>query len=419
LTKIAYLDQTLEIDIPEGNLIFDIGPREVEPVTHVGDEIRRALNQTTGTARLRELVRPGQKVVMVSDDNTRRTPTWEIVPVLLDELNAAGVPDRDVRILISSGTHRPMTDSELEEKYGPAVRSRVSILPHEYKNPDALADYGTTKRGTRITVNKHVVDADFCLAVGDIIPHHPAGWGGGAKAVLPGVAGEETVAQLHFLGSRYPALGRLDSEMRREMEDFAEKIGLNFIVNTVLDRQGRVVRVVAGHFRDAHREGVEKAKEVYGVPIPEAADVTISSTAPVDFDFFQGDKGITSAELATRQGGEILLLSGCVEGISPAHPTLADFLGRMTSEEMWACVQGKQTPDPLACAEAIVINDIRSKMDITVASEGLSPDTCRQLGLKHIFPGQLDSYVRGRLAENPDLKIGIMRHAAEILPLLS
>jgi nickel-dependent lactate racemase len=418
LIKVPYVDQILDIDIPEKNLLFDVGPRDVELVAEPRQEILQALRVPHGVPQLREMLRPGQKVVIISDDNTRRTPTQDIVPIVLDELNSAGIPDRDIRIVISSGTHRPMTEKELDEKYGPAVLNRVRILPHEYKNLEELVDYGTTSRGTRILVNRTVIEADFRLAVGDIIPHHPAGWGGGAKAVLPGVAGEETVAQLHFLGSRYPALGRLDSEMRREMEDFAEKIGLNFIVNTVLSREGRLVKVVAGHFLEAHRHGVEKAKEVYGVGIPQAADMTISSTSPVDFDFFQGDKGITSAELATRKGGEIVLVSGCQEGISPAHPGLADFLGRMSSEQMWERVQLRQTPDPLACAEAIVINDIRGMMDITIATEGLSPSLCRQLGLRHLSPQELPDYVQKRLTQNPGLKVGVIRDSAEILPLL-
>lgn len=418
MVRIPYVEQFLDIDIPEKNLLFDVGPRDVKSVPEIREEIRRALREPYGAPQLREMVGPGQKVVIISDDNTRRTPTRDIVPILLDELNSAGIPDRDIRILISSGTHRPMTGKELDEKYGSAVLNRVPILPHEYKNPEALVDYGTTSRGTRIMVNRTVIEADFRMAVGDIIPHHPAGFGGGAKAVLPGVAGEETVAQLHFLGSRYPALGRLDSEMRREMEDFAQKIGLNFIVNTVLNREGGLVKVVAGHFIAAHRQGVEKAKEVYGVQIPEAADMTLSSTSPVDFDFFQGDKGITSAELATRKGGEIVLVSGCQEGISPAHPGLADFLGRMSSEQMWERIQLKQTPDPLACAEAIVINDIREKMSITIATEGLSPSLCRQLGLLHVLPQQLPDHVKKRLSENPELKVGVIRNSAETLPLL-
>lgn len=415
---IPYVDRIIEVDIPERNLIFDLSPREVSPVEDYGEAIRKALASPIGTPPLYELVRPGQKVIIISDDNTRLTPTKEIVPLLLDELNKAGVPDSDVKVTISSGTHRPMTEAEIDDKYGEPVLSRVAILTHNYKDPDNLVDYGTTERGTRILVNRQVIEADMRIAVGNIIPHHPSGWSGGAKAVLPGTAGEATVAQMHFLGSRYPALGKIDTPMRQEMEDFAQKIGLDFIVNTILNRHGQLVDVVAGHFIDAHRVGVKKSREVYGLPIPELADMTISSTSPIDFDFFQADKGITAAEPATRLGGEIVLVAGCLEGISPAHPELADYVDRMTSGEIWDVLYRGEAPDPLTGAEAIVINDIKERMTITIVSAGLSSELCEQLGFRHVEPSKLAEYIDQRLSEGPDLKIGILRQSTELMTIL-
>jgi len=398
--------------------MFDLSPRSVPPAADLRQKLREALATPIGTPPLHEMLRPGQKVTLIIDDNTRLTPTKQIVPVVLDELNRVGIPDRDVRAVIASGTHRLMTSKEKEEKYGDPIMSRIPVLDHNYKDPAKLVDYGTTKRGTRILVNKDVIEADFRIAIGNIIPHHPAGWSAGAKAVLPGVAGEETVAQMHFLGSRSPALGRVDTPMRQEMEDFAERIGLNFILNIILNREGELVDAVAGHFIQAHRAGVEISKKVYGLPIPELADLVISSTSPVDFDFFQADKGITSAELATKPGGEIVLVSGCIEGISPAHPELADYLGKMTNGQIWELVHRREAPDPLTAAEAIVFNDIKAKMDITLATEGISPALCQSMGFRHVWPKRLAEYVNERLGRKPDLKIGILRQSAEVLPIL-
>ena len=267
-------------------------------------------------------------------------------------------------------------------------------------------------------VNRRVIEADFRIAVGNIIPHHPAGWSGGAKAVLPGVAGEETVAKMHLFGSRYPALGVIDSAMRREMEAFAEQIHLDAILNVVLNRAGELVGAVSGHFIHAHRKGVALSKEVYGIPIPARADLVISSTSPVDFDFFQGDKGITSAEPAVKDGGEILCVSGCIEGISPAHPELVDYVGKLTNSQIWEKLEQGEIPDPLTAAEAIVINDIRDKMRITMATGGLSPQICQSMGLGHIEPDRLNAYLQQRLKENPQLTIGIMRQSAELFPYI-
>ena len=418
LTKIPYVDRTLVVDIPDHNLIFDVLPKDVPPAENFEETLRQALDNPIGTPPLGEMLKPGQKIIIISDDNTRITPSKQIIPVLLDTLNEAGIPDKNIQLIIAQGTHRPMTEEELEEKFGQPVRSRVKILPHRYKDPESLVDYGVTNRGTRVWVNKHVVEADFRIAVGNIIPHHPTGWSAGAKAVLPGVAGEETVAQMHFLGSRDPALGRVDTEMRREMEDYAEKIGLNFILNVILNRDGFLVYAVAGHFIKAHRAGIKMSQEVYGLPIPALADMTISSSSPIDFDFFQADKGITSAEPATKLGGEIVLVSGCLEGVSPAHPELADYLGKMTNDQIWKLLHAGDVPDPLTCAEAIVLNDIKDKRAITIVSEGLSPQICAEMGFNHVYPQALADYVKKRLRENPDLKIGILRQSAEVLPLL-
>jgi nickel-dependent lactate racemase len=404
--------------IPGKNLLFDIAPRETRPAPNFDDCIQTALNRPIGAPTLADQVLPGMKIIIISDDNTRPTPTRRILPLLLDHLNGCGIPDHDIRILISSGTHRPMTEAELHEKYGPNVRGRVTILPHRYKDPDELVDCGHTQSGVPITVNRHALQADFRIAIGNIVPHHPAGWSAGAKAVLPGIGGEETVARMHLFGSCRPALGVIESAMRREMEDFAGRIGLNFILNVVLNRTGALVSAFAGHYVDAHRAGVAVARQVYGAPIPQQADLVISSTAPVDFDFFQGDKGITSAEPAVRLGGEILCVTGCKEGVSPAHPELAEYVGRMTNPEIWAMLE-HGAPDPLTAAEAIVINDIRDRVKITLATEGLTPEICRAMGMGYITPDGLDAYLKRRLHQEPELKIGVMRQSAELLPFVA
>lgn len=415
---IRYVDRDLELSIPADNVIFDCQPLDVPPAPDWRQALLDALANPIGSPPLERMIEPGQRVILIVDDNTRPTPVDCIVPVLLDELNRIGVADGDIRAVIASGTHRAMTPDEKLEKYGRLLLDRITFLDHRYKDPASLVDYGTTERGTRILVNKDVVEADFRIAIGNIIPHHPTGWSAGAKAVLPGVGGEETVAQMHFLGSRYPALGRVDTPMRQEMEDFAEKIHLNFILNVILNRDGELVSAVAGHFIQAHRKGVEISQTVYGVPIPELADMVISSTSPVDFDLFQGDKGITSAEPATRPGGEIVLVSGCLEGICPAHPELADYLGRNTTRQIWDLLQKRQVDDPLTGAEAIVLNDIKEKMNVTIVTEGISPEVCNSMGFRHVLPDQLDAYLLQRLRDQPSLKIGILRQSAEVVPVL-
>jgi nickel-dependent lactate racemase len=178
------------------------------------------------------------------------------------------------------------------------------------------------------------------------------------------------------------------------------------------------VDAVAGHFVAAHRIGIAKSRSVWGVNIPEQADITISSTSPIDFDFYQADKGLFSAEIATRAGGEIILVSGCIEGVSPAHPELGEYVGKMTNSEIWTLLQTGDVSDPLTCAEAIVINDLKEKRNVTIVSEGLSPALCEKMGFHHVFPDALADYLSTRLARSPGQKVGILRQSGQVLPVL-
>ncbi len=414
--NIPYRNSFLHVEIPSRNLAFEVGPTDTQPAVDPAGRVRCAIRNPIGANSLEKMIRPDSKVLIIADDNTRRTPAQLIIPVLLDELNLGGVPDNNIRILIASGTHRHMTAQEVDLKFGAGVLSRVPVLFHKYKDLGELRDCGVTRRGTEIQISRHVLEADFRIAVGDIIPHYPAGWSGGAKAILPGVAGEKSTAAIHYLGCRNPLVKGVDTEMRREMEEVAQAIGLDFIVNTTLNRQGEMADVAAGHFIEAHRAGVERSKKVYGVPVPESVDLCISCATPVDFDLFQAAKGISAAEMVTRGGGEIVLVSGCVEGISPAHPELADYMGRMTTSQLWELAESGLPPDPLTCAGAILINTVRDKVAITVATRGLTAEVCSSLGLGHVLPEQLSQYVNERISAQPDLRVGILKYSAELFP---
>jgi nickel-dependent lactate racemase len=188
--SVPYIDRVLDIEIPEGNLVFDVEPQETPPAANIIKTLRNALEHPIGTLLLSESIKSGQKILIIADDFTRLTPSKDIIPVLLDTMKLVGIRDRDIRLIIASGAHRTMRQEEVEVKYGRPVKSRIEILTHHYQDPGELMDYGMTRHGTHILINRCIAEADFVVAVGQIIPHHPAGWGGGAKAVLPGIAGE-------------------------------------------------------------------------------------------------------------------------------------------------------------------------------------------------------------------------------------
>ncbi|MCD6318042.1 nickel-dependent lactate racemase, partial [Candidatus Aerophobetes bacterium] len=384
------------------------------PKTKILDSIRNPI----ASPPLLKLVDLAQKVVIIADDNTRLTPVRVIIPVLLDELNRGGIRDDQIKVIIGGGSHRLMTKEEIKEKFGQEILSRVQVIPHEYANKDKLLDFGTTKRGTRVWINKEVIEADLRIGVGSIVPHLPAGWAGGAKIVLPGVAGKESVDQLHLLGVSDPQikLGMVETSFRKEIEEFAEKIGLHFIVNSIYDKDGDLVNIVAGHFKEAHRKGVEFARDVYELECKEFADITISSTYPVDYDFFQADKGIFSAVLATKQGGEVILVSPCYEGVSPSHEVqFGKMMGMRSSKIINECRKGC-VEDIMGASEIVMINSMRKRCNITLVTEGLKKDQVEKMGCKYIEPSLFSNYLEEKLKKRPDYKVGIIHQSALVFP---
>jgi lactate racemase len=415
IVKIHYGKEIINLQVDEKALRYELAPIDVETVKSISAETERALKDPINSEPLNKLVKRGDKVVILADDITRLTPAREIIPLVLNEINKSGVPDQDITLVIALGTHRPMTNPEIILKYGEEVAKRIKIINHNCLEKENLKHYGTTRRGTDIWVNRIVVEADFRIGVGNIVPHHPTGWSGGAKILLPGVAGEHTTGQFHLLGATEQLLGQIETPCREEMEDFASLTGLEFIINTVLDREGRVVRIVAGNMIDAHREGVMWGKRVFGAPFAENTDITLSSTFPIDFDLFQADKGLFSAAISTKKGGEIILLSPCYEGVSPTHPESVD-LAHLTDNELFQIFKDPMAKyDPLSVAEVLYFNTAKQGFKVTLVSDGISDEIAKKLNFNPIKVSQLQEYIDFRLKDG--LTVGLIHNSAETLPL--
>jgi nickel-dependent lactate racemase len=210
-------------------------------------------------------------------------------------------------------------------------------------------------------------------------------------------------------------LGQIETPCREEMEDFALKTGLEFIINTVLDRVGRVVKIVAGNMIGAHREGVKWGKRVYGAPFSEKTDITISSTFPVDYDLFQADKGLFSAAISTKKGGEIILLSTCNEGISPTHPEAVD-LAHLSNEKLIALSKDPHSGhDPLSIAEVLYFNTTKQGFKVTLVSEGIPDKIAEQLNFYPVKVNEFQDYLNRKLVKG--FTVGVIHNSAETLPV--
>jgi nickel-dependent lactate racemase len=415
---LPYGKKTVTVSIPSDNLLGIYSPKDIPAVEDVRGEILRALAHPIQSDLLRKLVSGKKKVVVVADDNTRCTPTEIITPLLLDEFNAAGVPDADISIIIALGTHRFMTDEEIVQKFGKEAVSRVAIKNHPFRDPGAHVDLGTTENGGKILVNREVFEADFKIGIGSIVPHHICGFSGGAKIIQPGVSGESTTAYTHLLSVRAPRsyLGILDNPVRAEMDAIARRVGLNTILNTVLNRRGQVVGAFFGDVQAAFRAGVEKALEIYAVELPQEADVVLSSSHPCDLDFWQAHKTQYPSDLAVRAGGIVIVLTPCEEGVSQMHGDILDITCHSSTRlrDMVAC--GK-VGDEVAAALAIAWAQVKEREQVFFVSDGISTSEANKLGF--IPFENVQSAVDEALKRmGPGAKVAVLTHAPDMLPVI-
>jgi len=419
LVTLPYGNETVTFEIPANNLIGVYSPRDVIPVKDVRQEVIRALHSPIGSKPLRELAKGANKVVIVADDNTRLTPTDKIIPVLLDEMNTIGIRDSQITVIIALGTHRFMTEEEILIKFSKEVVQRVVIKNHDYKNRAELADLGTTPNGTHVLVNRETYEADFKIGVGGIVPHHIPGFAGGAKIVQPGICGEETTAETHLLSVRAPRsyLGVMDNPVRQELNSIARSVGLNTIFNTVLNRNGEVVKAFFGDVVMAFNEGVKLSKMVYSLEIPEEADIVVSSSHPCDLEFWQAHKTLYPSDLAVKAGGIIIVVTPCYEGVAMTHGDILELTHNEACHirDMVSC---KQLHDEVAAALAIAWAQVKERETVYIVSEGICAADARRLGFLH-FPTVQEAMNAAMRQRGSNAKVTVLTHAPDMLPVVS
>jgi len=284
-------------------------------------EVRRGLAQPIDSPALAELARAGMKVAIVIDDLSRPTPVALLLPPVLEELERGGVRREDVTVVIALGLHRPMEEHEVAHRAGAAVLAGLRWENHDCDDPERLVRLGTTQRGTPVGVNRTVGQADLVVSIGCIEPHIIASFGGGYKNLFPGVAARETVAHNHSLNCTPGTFNMVGqpieaNPMRLDLEEAGQMIpGTVFIVNTVLNSDLEIVRVVCGDPVAAHRAGVQTSAELYGAPIPRSADVVITNSFPMEQDLRQGVKSLANTVRAVRRGGVQITLVRAEEGV--------------------------------------------------------------------------------------------------------
>ena len=315
--SVPYGSGELSFELPESSYLGSVLPTDEKSGPAASDDlIRDALSNPVGTSKLSDMVLPSQKIAIIINDITRPTPSAYLIPFVLEELKAAGIPDDCVTFYFALGLHRGHSDAEIKKLLGEDVFNRFKFVQHEVGSYP-VTTFGKTSRGTPIEIFSDVAESDFIIGVGEIGFHYYAGYSGGAKSLLPGVSSKESVVTNHkMMVEKNAVSGRVDSPVRQDLEEAAGIIGLDFVLNVVLDSHKNVVAAFAGDFIKAHREGVKVVDSLYKISV-EPADAVIVSCGgyPKDINLYQANKALDNATQAVREGGTIILVSECRDGI--------------------------------------------------------------------------------------------------------
>ena len=305
-----------EAEVPDGNLLGVLHANEV-PLELTGEaEVRRALEAPIESPRLRDLVHPGEKIAIVTSDITRPMPTYKVMPALLDELYAAGVRREDVTLVFALGSHRHHTPEEQKKLAGERAWNEIRCVDSD---PTDCVHLGFTQADTPVDITRVVAEADRRICLGNIEYHYFAGYSGGAKALMPGVSTRDAIQANHSMMVKPEACaGALDTNpLRMDIEEAGRICGIDFIVNVVLSEHKEIIRAVAGHPVAAHREGCKFLDRIYLKELPQAADIVLVSQggAPKDLNLYQTQKALDNPRHAVKQGGVIVLIGSCKEGL--------------------------------------------------------------------------------------------------------
>ncbi len=325
MISLKYGTTTLALDL-QAQVLASAAPKDLPDP---GEEICRALANPIATAVLSEIVSPGEHVVIVTSDITRYTGSEIYLPLLVEDLNRCGIPDRDIEIVIALGIHRKQSSEEHRKILG-GLYGRIAVYDHECDVAEQLVDLGKTSSGLPVQLNQRVVAADRVIVTGTIGLHYFAGFGGGRKSLVPGVASRETCMATHFAifnppeqGGRNPqaCTANLDGNpIHQAILEAAKMIKPDFLLNTVLTPEKQIARVFCGELEQAHLAGCELARQMYTVSLGTPVDLAIVSCggSPKDINFIQAHKALDYAVQAVKPGGTVILLAACPDGFGNA-----------------------------------------------------------------------------------------------------
>jgi nickel-dependent lactate racemase len=411
--KYGYGKEYREFDIDDKNILAELGQNTVETALTGVDEVRRALKEPIGTGRLLTLVKPGEKIAVITSDITRPMPSKLVLPSVVEELVEAGIPYEDITVVFGLGSHRKHTEEEKKYLVGEDIYGKIRCVDSDVKQCKML---GTTTRGTPVEIFDVVADADRRICLGNIEYHYFAGYSGGAKAIMPGVSTRAAIQANHSAMVKDAArAGAIDDNpVRQDIDEVVEFIPIDFILNVVLDENKKIIKAVAGHYMQAHREGCRFLDGLYKIEIPRRADIVITTPGgyPKDINLYQAQKALDNAKHAVRDGGIIILLASCTEGFGEGV------------FERW--IQESTSPDDLITRirshfelgghKAAAIALVEKKAGIFIVSD-MADEKAKKLYMES-FGSMKDALDRAFARLGKDSMVLLMPHGGSTLPVV-
>jgi nickel-dependent lactate racemase len=406
----------MNIELPFGHARFDLqlmaetgSARTLLPHRSQVDPVRLALAAPIGSPPLRSLVKPGQRVVIITSDITRPCPSEKLLPPLMEELSAAGVRDEDVLVVFGLGSHRKQTDAEREALVGKEMYARLRCIDSD---PQQTVHLGSTSRGTPIEVFEPVVRADMRIVLGNVEAHYFAGYSGGAKAVVPGVCSTDTISANHSLMAdpRAQAGNLEDNPVRLDLEEGAALVGIDFMLNVILDEEKNILVAAAGDPNTAHRWLCRVLEAVSMTPVSQLADLVIvgSGGYPKDMNMYQAQKALDNAAPAVKPGGQIIWVAQCQEGLG--HHTFEQWMVGVAPEKILERIQRDFV---LGGHKAAAIARVLQKARVLLVSD-LPADLVRRCSMEPY--ADLDTALQAALARCPtDPQILVIPDGASVM----
>lgn len=317
--ELRYGKNIVKLPLKENNILKVLNLKKREILSNSKDGLKELLKNPICSISLKELIfqRKAQKILIIVNDITRPTPYKIILPPLLSELKEAGISKEDINFIVATGIHRRNSKEELGNIFGEDLISTYKFINYNADSPD-LHYLGKLKSGNELWINSIVSKVDFIITTGVIVPHYFAGFSGGRKSVLPGICGRKTIEANHakMVHPNARAGNLKGNPVHQEMQETAEKVGVDFNINVITNENHEIVEIVAGGLFESWQRGVEECKKIYLCPIKQKADVVIVSTGgyPKDINVYQAHKALDNAYQAVKPGGTIILLAECTEG---------------------------------------------------------------------------------------------------------